>query len=74
FYARCHYAGRVELAGRVHDAVAFEESRHDALFADAGLFIDLDDDGRLDRSVEHFLDGERVRASGESWTLSLDYP
>jgi len=74
FYARCHYAGRVELAGRVHAAVAFEEFQHDALFADAGLFIDLNDDGRLDRSVEHFLDGERVRTSGESWTLSLDYP
>jgi len=50
------------------------EFQHDALFADGGLFIDLDDDGRLDRSVEPFLDGERVRASGESWTLSLDYP
>jgi hypothetical protein len=74
FYARCHYAGRVELAGRVHVAVAFEESRHDALFADAGLFIDLDDDGRLDRTTEHFLDGERVRVGRESWTLSLEYP
>jgi hypothetical protein len=42
--------------------------------SDAGLSIDLDDDRRLDRSVEHFLDGEKVRASGDSWTLSLDYP
>ena len=74
FYARCHYAGRVELAGRVHAAVAYEESRHDALFADAGLWIDLDDDGRLNRSGEHFLDGEKVRAGGHAWTLSLDYP
>ena len=74
FYARCHYAGRLELAGRVHAAVAFEASRHDALFADSGLWIDLDDDGRLDQSTEHFLDGEPVRAGGQAWTLSLDYP
>ncbi len=67
-------AGAEDEPGRAHVAVAFEESRHDALFADAGLFIDLDDDGRLNRTTEHFLDGERVWVGRESWMLSLEYP
>ena len=74
FYGTCHYAGRVALAGEVFAAVAYEEQNHDALFAESGLWIDWNGDGKLDRHTERYLDGERLRRGEESWLLSLDHP
>jgi len=74
FYGVCHYAGRVELADHVFKAVAFEEQNHDALFAESGLWIDWNGDGKLDRHTERYLHGERLRLGDQSWVLSLDYP
>lgn len=74
FYGTCHYAGRVALGGDVFAAVAYEEQNHNALFADSGLWIDWNGDGKLDRHTERYLDGERLHRGERSWLLSLDYP
>ncbi len=54
--------------------MTFEFDRHDGLFAESGLWIDLDGDGDIDEEGEHFMDGEFVRVGGEVYRIELDYP
>ncbi|GAB6040596.1 hypothetical protein [Endothiovibrio diazotrophicus] len=72
FYARCHYAARLRLGRGIYTAVAFEQRRHDGRFADDGLWIDLDRDGKL-VPAEHFADGDRVTVDGHRYLLRLTY-
>jgi serine/threonine protein kinase len=74
YYGTCHYAGRLSIGGEEFAAVAFQQDRHDALFAKAGLFVDLDADGEFERPSEHFRDGELIRTSRAVARLKLDYP
>jgi len=37
FYATCHYAGTVFLAGETYQAIAFETSNYDGLFKESGI-------------------------------------
>ena len=72
FYSTCHYAGRIELGGEVFDAAAFEQHGHDGLLADDGIWIDLDRDGKFQRPVEHFSDGEEIRARNDVARLRIE--
>ena len=73
FYARCHYAARLRLGGEIYTAVAFEQHGHDGRFADDGLWIDLDRNGKAEEG-EHFADGDTVTAGGRNYRLRLAYP
>jgi hypothetical protein len=72
-YGRCHYEGRVVFGGREFLTVAYEYDRHNALFAENGIWIDLNENGELERT-EHFLDGELIRVGDDTYRLELDYP
>ncbi|MFZ3072721.1 MAG: hypothetical protein WA162_05720 [Thermodesulfobacteriota bacterium] len=74
FYARCHYAGRLNLNGKIHEVVAFENEKHDGLFRESGICIDLNDDGKCQEENERFRDGEIIEADSIRYRLSLDYP
>jgi hypothetical protein len=74
FYATCHYAGKIALDGTVYDAVVFEQFNHDGRYRESGLWIDLNQDGRLDEQTEHFSDGDSIRLNQRYYRLELQYP
>jgi hypothetical protein len=73
FYARCHWAGRVALDGEVYHAVAFEFDRHNGLYAENGLWIDLDGNGKMEVH-EHVDNGAVFRAGSRAYRLQLRAP
>lgn len=73
YYTRCHWAGSVDLDGRIFQAIAYEYDRHNALYAENGLWIDLNEDGALD-SDEHFGNGDALRVGEHVYQLDLRHP
>lgn len=74
FYSRCYYEGHVRIAGRKYSAAVFELRDYDALYKDAGLWIDLDGNGKLDRETENFESGQSIMVDGKTTLLKLEYP
>ena len=82
FYARCHYTGHVEIGevitrtwiDKKYTAIVYEMFKHDALYLESGIWIDLDGDGKLDKAKEHFENGATVNMGGKDYTIRLNYP
>ena len=74
FYTQCHYAGKIVLGEEAYETVAFEQFHHDGLYRESGIWIDLNQDKRLDEESEHFSDGARIRLGDEQYQLELAYP
>lgn len=74
FYAVCHYRAEVHIRQTKVTAIVFEERNHDALYKDAGIWLDLNADNVLDTEREHFATGNVVELGGRSYLLNLDYP
>jgi len=68
FYARCHYAGKVRLGDETFDAVAYEERGQNGLFADDGVCIDLDRDGRCG-AAEQVESGQIIQAGARRFRI-----
>jgi len=73
-YAVHHWAGRIAVGGETFDVTAFEKARHDALFRDAGVCIDLSRDGACDEGRELFFDGDVVPFGSRNVRLRLPHP
>ena len=73
-YAVHHWVGRVAVGPDTVGVTAFEKARHDGLFRDAGVCLDLDGDGRCDERTELFFDGDSVELGGRTIRLRLRYP
>ncbi len=73
FYSTCHYAREIQIGTEMFRAVAFEQRGHSGLLRDAGLWIDLDRDGKLAKD-EHFLDGQVITVAGQEHRLALKTP
>ncbi len=73
-YSASHLAGEVVIGGVPYRAAAFERSKVDGRFRESGLWIDLDQNGRMDPKAEHFKHGDAVVAGGTSARLGLEYP
>lgn len=73
FYCMSYYAGDIQIGAEMFRAVAFEQQRHSGLLRDAGLWIDLDRDGKLAKD-EHFLDGQVITVAGQEHKLALKTP
>jgi|ETNmetMinimDraft_35_1059890.scaffolds.fasta_scaffold91436_1 hypothetical protein len=74
FYAQCYYGAWIRIGAERYQAIAFESRGHDGLFKNDGLWIDLDHDGKLDKSKEHFADGAKVTFGAYTYKLKLAYP
>ncbi len=74
FYAVCHHRAQVNIGGSVVTAIAFEQSKHDVLYRDDGIWLDLNADNKLDGTTERFASGSVVTVKGRSLQLILDYP
>ncbi|MCP4397869.1 MAG: hypothetical protein GY801_11310 [bacterium] len=74
FYARCHYAGIIEIQDTQDEAIAFERFNHKGLFRESGLWIDLNQNKELDEENEHFQDGDLLHIEDEQYQLELRYP
>lgn len=74
FYARCHFAGTINVDGNSYEAVAFEQFKHNGLLRESGLWIDLNHDKKLDKEREHFHDGDTVMIADHYYQLQLQYP
>ena len=74
FYARCHYTGQIIIGGQKYTAVAYEFDKHDALYRESGLYIDLNADGVLDQATENFMDKTKISIDGWDYELFLNYP
>jgi len=74
FYTRCHYRGQVSIGAEEYLAIACESKNHDALYKESGLWIDLNENGKLDDSQEHFSDGATISVGGAQRVLHLSYP
>jgi hypothetical protein len=73
-YSKCHYKGQVIIGGEKFDAVAYEYDKHNALYQESGLWVDLNKDGKMDQDKEHFGNGETLTVMGRQYTLGLNYP
>jgi hypothetical protein len=69
FYALCYYEGGVELAGQLFRAFAFDQNA-DGIYADDGLFVDLNRDQAFADENEHFYLGEPLAVAGHSFRLT----
>ena len=74
FYARCYYAGKIEIGENLYETVAFEQFNHNGLFRESGLWIDLNQDKKLDEETEHFQDGSMLQIDNAQYQLGLLYP
>lgn len=82
FYSQCHYTGHVEPGevitrtwiDKKYTAIVYEMFKHDALYLESGIWIDLDGDGKLDKAKEHFENGATVNMGGKDYTIRLNYP
>jgi hypothetical protein len=73
FYAQSHFRGQITLNGYSFTAIAFETDKHDGLFRESGICIDLDNNEKCGTS-EHYFHGEYVKAGQNTYELFLDYP
>jgi hypothetical protein len=73
FYSTCHYARDIQIGAETYRAVAFEQQGHRGMLHDAGLWIDLDRDGKLAKD-EHFMDGQVIMVAGQEHKLALKSP
>lgn len=74
FYAVSHYRKKLNIGNKKYTAVVFEKSRHDALYKDSGVWIDLDRNGKLDKRKEHFKNDQKVAIAGQKLRLKLIHP
>jgi len=82
FYSRCHYTGHVEVGevitrrwtDKKYTAIVYEMFKHDALYLESGIWIDLDRDGKLDKEKEHFANDATLKMDGKDYTIRLKYP
>ncbi|MHC4595125.1 MAG: LamG-like jellyroll fold domain-containing protein [Planctomycetota bacterium] len=74
FYTRCHYRSQIPIGEEQYTAIAYEFKNHDALYQESGLWIDLNRDGKLNESEEHFQDGAIISVRGKQYILRLNYP
>ena len=73
-YAVHHWAGWIAAGPDTVAVTAFEKARHDGLFRDAGVCIDVNSDGLCDERTELFFDGDRPVVGGRTLRLRLAYP
>ncbi len=73
FYSTCYYASEIQIGAETYRAVAFEQKGHSGLLHDAGLWIDLNRDGKL-ATDEHFVDGQVITVAGQEHKLALKTP
>lgn len=73
-YAVHHWAGSVSVGADTVALTAFEKDRHDGLYRDAGVCLDLSADGRCDERTELFFDGDSFELGGRTIRLRLRYP
>jgi hypothetical protein len=73
FYSTSHYASDIQIGTETFRTVAFEQRGHSGLLHDAGLWIDLNRDGKL-AADEHFLDGQVITVAGQEHKLALKNP
>jgi hypothetical protein len=74
FYTRCHYRSQISIGEEQYIAIAYEIRNHDVLYHESGLWIDLNRDGKLDKSEENFEDGAVISIKGKEYVLRLNYP
>ena len=74
FYSRCHYMGRISINNATYNAVAFEKEKHDGLYKESGIYIDLNNDAQMDETNEFFADGSSLTIGGASYKIELLYP
>jgi hypothetical protein len=74
FYTQCHYRNQILLGQEHYTAIAYEMRKHDALYHESGLWIDLNKDGKLNEAQEHFQDGATIRIDHAQYVLRLKYP
>ena len=74
FYSKNHYVGEIVVNGKAYPAIAFEDKDHNALYYDNGLWLDLDNNNKLDKQREHFFDKDIVDFGGEKLQLTLRHP
>ena len=74
FYARCHYRSQIKIGPEKYTAIAYEFKKHDALYQESGLWIDLNKDGKLEESLEHFLNDATISIMDKQYILELNYP
>ena len=75
-------AGHVEIGevitrtwiDKKYTAIVYEMFKHDALYRESGIWIDLDRDGKLDKEKEHFANGATLNMDGKDYTIRLNYP
>ncbi len=73
YYARCYYIGRIMMDGQQYIAVAFEKDRHDGLYRENGICVDLNKDNKCS-STEHFFHNDIVAVGDRKYQIVLDYP
>lgn len=75
FYPRCHYAGQLQINGKMYKAIAYQQFQHLGLSRESGIWIDLNEDEKLDQT-EHFFEGSLIHipASSKTVRLKLAYP
>ena len=73
-YAMHHYAGHLRIGDREYSVTVYEQSDHDGMYEDAGVCIDLNEDGRCDENAELFRHGDVVSTPSGRYRLELDYP
>lgn len=73
-YAMHHYAGLLRIGDREYSVTVYEQSDHDGMYEDAGVCIDLNEDGRCDENAELFRHGDVVSTPSGRYRLELDYP
>jgi len=74
FYSVCNHQGKVNINDSKITAVAFERFNHDALYKNDGIWLDVNNDGKLDEEKELFKSGSSVTVNDQTFQINLMYP
>ena len=71
FYSVCHRRAPVNLNGKIVTAIAFEQYNHDALYNNDGIWLDLNQNDKLEET-EHFKSGDSITVDGQPIRIHID--
>jgi len=71
YYPKTHLSGVIKLAGRSYQAYLTDNQMIDGDYCNDGIYVDIDDDGKIVRSSEYFPSGAPIRINDQHYPIKL---
>ncbi len=70
-YSRTQMKGHIKLGGKTYPAFIMEQGVNDGDFTNDGIFIDLDENGKIDRKKEWVPPGKKAKIGNKEYPIEI---